>query len=57
MDGLAIQALFRDPAVDGELVHEMCLDAAARELGFDPNESRMGSKGNGAGQEELAAEG
>jgi len=57
MDGLAIQALFRDPAVDGELVHEMCLDAAARELGFDPNQSRMGSKGNGAAQEELAAEG
>ena len=56
MDGLALQALFRDPAVDGELVNEMCLDAAARELGFDPGEPRLKSK-KSAGQRELAAEG
>jgi len=48
MDGLALQALFRDPAVDGRLVNEMCMDAAARELGFDPG---------APGQQELAAEG
>ena len=39
MDGLALQVLFHDSAVDGELVNEMCLDAAARELGFDPDAS------------------
>lgn len=48
MDGLALQALFRDPAVDGRLVNEMCIDAAARELGFDPG---------APGQQEVAAEG
>ena len=48
MDGLALQVLFRDPAVDGPLVNEMCMDAAARELGFDPG---------APGQQELAAEG
>jgi len=55
MDGLALQALFRDPAVDGRLVNEMCMDAAARELGFDPGAPGQGSKGDG--QQELAAEG
>ena len=35
MDGLALQVLFGDPAVSGELANEMCLGAAARELGFD----------------------
>jgi len=49
MDGLALQVLFEDPTVNGELANEMCLDAAARELGFDPDA--------GAGREELAAEG
>jgi AcrR family transcriptional regulator len=55
MDGLALQVLFRDPAVNGALVNEMCLDAAARELGFDPEAS--GLRGKGAGQGGLAAEG
>src|SRR3712207_2256667 len=40
MDGLAIQVLFGDPAVDGELANQMCLDAAAGELGFEPDASR-----------------
>jgi hypothetical protein len=56
MDGLALQVLFGDPAVSGELVNEMCLDAAARELGFDPGAGgRRGEEGE-AGQEEIAAE-
>ncbi len=54
MDGLALQVLFGDPAVSGELVNEMCLEAAARELGFD--RGALGRKEEGGGQEELAAE-
>jgi len=57
MDGLALQVLFGDPAVSGELVNEMCLDAAARELGFDPGAAGRGSEESGDEQEELAAEG
>ena len=57
MDGLALQVLFGDPAVSGELANEMCLGAAARELGFDPDGFGQGDKEEGAGQEELAAEG
>jgi AcrR family transcriptional regulator len=57
MDGLALQVLFGDPAVNGELVYEMCLDAAARELGFDPGAAGRGSEESGDEQEELAAEG
>jgi hypothetical protein len=57
MDGLALQVLFDDPAVNGELVYEMCLDAAARELGFDPGAAGRGSEESGDEQEELAAEG
>src|SRR5215208_6791771 len=57
MDGLALQVLFGDPAVSGELANEMCLGAAARELGFDPYGPGQGDKEEGAGQEELAAEG
>jgi AcrR family transcriptional regulator len=55
MDGLALQVLFGDPAVSGELANEMCLDAASRELGFDAIGLR-GEQG-AAGREELAAEG
>src|SRR5918994_1369534 len=57
MDGLALQVLFGDPAVNGELVYEMCLDAAAGELGFEPDASRRGGEEREAEQEELAAEG
>ena len=55
MDGLALQVLFGDPAVSGELANEMCLGAAARELGFDA----LGLRGEqgGAGRGELTAEG
>jgi len=55
MDGLALQVLFGDPAVGGELANEMCLGAAARELGFDALGHRDGEKG--AGREEVPAEG
>ena len=55
MDGLALQVLFGDPAVSGELANEMCLGAAARELGFDALGHRDGEKG--AGREEVPAEG
>jgi hypothetical protein len=55
MDGLALQVLFDDPAVNGELANEMCLGAAARELGFDALGQRDGEKG--AGWEEVPAEG
>src|SRR5215203_994002 len=55
MDGLALQVLFGDPAVGGELANEMCLGAAARELGFDAPGQRDGKKG--VGQEEVPAEG
>jgi AcrR family transcriptional regulator len=57
MDGLALQVLFGDPAVDGELVNEMCLEAAAGELGFDTVAHGRRDEEGGAGQEELAAEG
>jgi AcrR family transcriptional regulator len=55
MDGLALQVLFGDPAVNGELANEMCLGAASRELSFDALGLR--DEQGGAGREELAAEG
>lgn len=36
MDGLALQVLLRDSAVSNEMINQMCLDAAAQQLGFDP---------------------
>ena len=57
MDGLALQMLLHDSAVDGELVNEMCLNAAARELGFDPDTPGRRGKQGGSELEELAAEG
>jgi AcrR family transcriptional regulator len=36
MDGLALQVLLHDSAVDNAMVNQMCLDAAAQQLGFDP---------------------
>jgi AcrR family transcriptional regulator len=57
MDGLSLQGLLHDSAVSSELINEMCLDAAAQQLGFDPYApSRRGEEG-GSGLEELAAEG
>jgi AcrR family transcriptional regulator len=57
MDGLSLQGLLHDSAVDSELINEMCLDAAAQQLGFDPDTpSRRGEEG-GSGLEEYAAEG
>jgi AcrR family transcriptional regulator len=53
MDGLALQVLFDDPAVGGQMANEMCLGAAARELGFDA----FGQREKDAGREEVPAEG
>jgi hypothetical protein len=47
--------LFGDPAVNGELANEMCLNAASRELGFDALGLR--DEQENSEQEELAAEG
>jgi AcrR family transcriptional regulator len=56
MDGLALQMLLHDSAVDSELVNEMCLNAAARELGFDSGALGRGGKKGAGREEELAAE-
>ena len=57
MDGLSLQGLLHDSVVNSELINEMCLDAAAQQLGFDPRApGRRGEEG-GSGLEELAAEG
>jgi AcrR family transcriptional regulator len=57
MDGLSLQGLLHDSAVSSELINEMCLDAAAQQLGFDPDApGRRGEEG-GSGVEEYAAEG
>jgi AcrR family transcriptional regulator len=53
MDGLALQVLFDDPAVGGQMANEMCLGAAARELGFDA----FGQREKDAGREDVPAEG
>jgi hypothetical protein len=42
MDGLALQMLLKDSAVDGEMMNEMCLDAATRELGLEPTTLKQG---------------
>jgi AcrR family transcriptional regulator len=54
MDGLALQMLLKDSAVDGEMMNGMCLDAAARELGLD---TTVLKRANGGRREELATEG
>jgi hypothetical protein len=54
MDGLALQMLLKDSAVDGEMMNKMCLDAATRELSLDP--ATLG-RGNGGKREEFATEG
>jgi AcrR family transcriptional regulator len=54
MDGLALQMLLKDSAVDSAMVNGMCLHAAARELDLDP--AALGW-GNGEKREELATEG
>jgi hypothetical protein len=57
MDGLALQMLLHDSAVDGELVNEMCLNAAAQQLDFDPDTPGRRGKQGGSELEELTAEG
>jgi AcrR family transcriptional regulator len=54
MDGLALQMLLKDSAVDGEMMNGMCLDAAARELGLDTTALK---RANGGRREELATGG
>jgi AcrR family transcriptional regulator len=53
MDGLALQMLLKDSAVDGAMVNGMCLHAAARELGLDPAALEQW---NGEKRGELATE-
>ena len=57
MDGLSLQGLLHDSAVSSDLINEMCLDAAARELSFEPDTSRRGDEEREADQEEFVAEG
>lgn len=58
MDGLALQMLLKDSAVDGEMMNTMCLDAAARELGLDPTSLKQGNGGRkGEQRGGLATEG
>jgi hypothetical protein len=57
MDGLSLQGLLHDSAVSSELINEMCLDAAAQQLGFDPDAQGRREEEGGSGLEELAAEG
>jgi AcrR family transcriptional regulator len=49
MDGLALQVLLRDSAVDNATVSQMCLEAAARQLGFDPEAVKEAMGGQRAG--------
>jgi AcrR family transcriptional regulator len=58
MDGLALQVSLRDSEVSSEWMREMCLNAAAQQLGFD--REKVGGTGGEAQvgrREELAAEG
>lgn len=48
IDGLAIQVLLRDPEVPPERMRAICLDVAARELGFEPARSRPPARAAGA---------
>jgi AcrR family transcriptional regulator len=57
MDGLSLQGLLHDSAVSSELINEMCLDAAAQQLGFDRDALGRRREEGGSGLEELAAEG
>ena len=57
MDGLSLQGLLHDSAVSSELINEMCLEAAAQQLGFDPDTPGRRGKQGGSELEELAAEG
>jgi AcrR family transcriptional regulator len=54
MDGLSLQVLLRDSAVSSALINEMCLEAAAQRLGFDPREIREREQDDGR-REGLAA--
>jgi AcrR family transcriptional regulator len=57
MDGLSLQGLLHDSAVSSELINEMCLDAAAQQLGFDADAPGRRGKEGVSGLEELTAEG
>jgi len=57
MDGLSLQGLLHDSAVSSELINEMCLDAAAQQLGFDPDAPGRKEEEGVSGLEELTAEG
>jgi AcrR family transcriptional regulator len=59
MDGLALQMLLHDSAVDARMVNGMCLNAAALELGFDPRSLGLENGGEKVGRlrEGVAEEG
>ena len=58
MDGLALQVSLRDSEVSSEWMREMCLNAAAQQLGFDLEGLMRSNREARAGQqEELAAGG
>jgi AcrR family transcriptional regulator len=57
MDGLSLQGLLHDSAVNSELINEICLDAAAQQLGFDPDMPSRRREEGGSGLEEYATGG
>ena len=57
MDGLALQMLLKDSAVNSSMMNKMCLDAAARELGLEPTTLKQGKDVKNVGQKgEFATE-
>jgi AcrR family transcriptional regulator len=57
MDGLALQLLLKDSAVDGRMMNEMCLGAAARELGLDTAALKRGNGEKAPGLEGSSHQG
>jgi AcrR family transcriptional regulator len=51
MDGLAIQVVLGDPAYTPERVRRLSLEAAARDLGFDPDATKTGTPVASGGRE------
>jgi AcrR family transcriptional regulator len=57
MDGLALQVSLRDSEVSSEWMREMCLNAAAQQLGFDLEGVAGRDRGAHAGRQEGLAAG
>src|SRR5919112_3301203 len=57
MDGLALQMLLKDSAVNSSMMNKMCLDAATRELSLEPTALKQGEDVKNVGHKgELATE-